>query len=431
MTTWLERIRPIIKLTSPNGSEFEAKWRGNTRRRDNKMAMFDFPGIVGTVVQNLGFRSWLWPMTIFFDGVDNDKEAFRFATATGETGQWGVIHPIYGFKGLDMISVAERNLPIEEGGYTAFELEFIESIDPLTLKTAAEMSDQIGFQSDLVNVSAADQFLANIRNQSATDTWSIGAAVDKITGPINQILGPISEASDAVFETQNQIQRGLQDILNAAVLQPLSLAGQIQQLVQNPLRAITDIKTRLNAYGDLAGELFGLTPSETDNKSRNQAAVQELTMTSIVVSNAKIANTKPSRTGIPSVGGLNSRKVVNDTANQIGQSHVAINDNLEETQVVFEDVPIENQWVSQKETHYQTAQITGLAISYLISSSFDLRIERRFTLDRPRIPVMLAMELYNGPGEADENIDLFLESNDLHGLDILRLPAGREVIYYA
>jgi hypothetical protein len=41
------------------------------------------------------------------------------------------------------------------------------------------------------------------------------------------------------------------------------------------------------------------------------------------------------------------------------------------------------------------------------------------------------MELYDGPGEDDQNIDLFIESNDLHGDDILRIPAGREVVFYA
>jgi hypothetical protein len=430
--SYLTRLRPVITLTAPEGGEpFEAKWRGSPKTLEKKLGMFDYPGILGTVVQDLGVRSWLYPMTIFFDGADNDIEANRFQLALSQTGQWSVIHPVYGFRGLQLISATERDMPVDEGGYTAFQLEWIEPIDPATLQTAAELSDQIGFQSDLVNGSAADQFLENIRNLSATDAFSISAAVDKITGPIDSILGPIAAASDAVFETQNQIQQGLQAVLNAAVLQPLSLVGQIQQLVQNPLRAITDIKTRLNAYGNLAGELFGMTPGTTDNFNRNQGAVQELTFASIMVSNAKIANTPPSRTGVPNVGGLRSRAAVNDTANQIAQTHIELNDKLEETQTVFEDQPITNQWISQRDTHYQTAQLAGLSVAYLISSSFDLNVERRQVLNRPRATVALAMELYDGPGEDDQNIDLFIESNDLHGDDILRIPAGREVVFYA
>ncbi len=430
--TWLERVRPAVTLTAPEGGDpFVGKWRGSPRSLEKKLGMFDYPGLVGTVVQDLGCRSWLWPMTIYFDGPDNDKEANRFSLALTQSGQWSVIHPIYGFRGLQLISATERNMPVEEGGYTAFELEWIEPIDPATLKTAAELSDQIGFQSDLVNGSAADDFLNNIRNASATDSWSIGAAVDKITGPIDQILGPIAAASDAVFEAQNQIQRGLQDVLNAAVLQPLALVGQIQQLVQNPLRAIQDIKTRLNAYGNLAAELFGMTPTGTSNFMRNQGAVQELTFTSIMVSNAKIANTRPSTVVVPNVGGLKSRKSVNETAAQVLDAHVALNDVLEETQSQFDGEPITNQWVTQRRTHYQTAQLAGLSAAYLLSSSFDLKAERRLVLDRPRVPVDLAMELYSGPGENDENINLFLDSNDLHGNDILWLPALREVVFYA
>lgn len=430
--TYEQRLRPAVTLTAPEGGDpFVAKWRGSPRSLEKKLGMFEYPGIVGTVVQDLGCRSWLWPMTIYFDGPDNDKEANRFGLALTQTGQWSVIHPVYGFRGLQLISATERNMPVDEGGYTAFQLEWIEPIDPATLKTAAELSDQIGFQADIVNGSAADQFLDNIRNASATDTWSIQAAVDKITGPIDQVLGPIAAASDAVFETQNQIQRGLQDVLNAAVLQPLSLVGQIQQLVQNPLRAMTDISARLNAYGNLAAELFGMTPTGTSNFMRNQGAVQELTFTSIMVSNAKIANTRPSTTAVPNVGGLRSRKAVNSTAEQVLDAHVALNDALEETQVQFEGEPITNQWVTQRKTHYQTARIAGLGAAYLISSAFDLNAERRQVLDRPRVPVELAMELYKGPGENDENIDLFIESNGLHGNDIIWLPAGREVVFYA
>lgn len=430
--TYIERLRPFITLTAPEGGDpFVAKWRGSPRSLEKKLGMFDYPGIVGTVVQDLGCRSWLWPMTIYFDGPDNDKEANRFGIALTQTGPWSVIHPIYGFRGLQLISATERDMPVDEGGYTAFQLEWIEPIDPATLKTAAELSDQIGFQADLVNGSAADQFLDNMRNASATDTWSIGAAVAKITGPIDQVLGPIAAASDAVFETQNQIQRGLQDVMNAAILQPLALVGQIQQLVQNPLRAMNDISARLNAYGNLAADLFGMTPTGTSNFMRNQGAVQELTFASIMVSNAKIANTRPSTTVVPNVGGLKSRKSVNATAEQVLDAHVALNDALEETQVAFEGEPITNQWVTQRQTHYQTAQIAGLAAAYLISSSFDLKAERRQVLGRPRVPVELAMDLYNGPGENDENIDLFIDSNDLHGNDILYLPAGREVVFYA
>jgi hypothetical protein len=431
MTTYIERLRPVVKLTSPNGTVFEGKWLGSPRSAEKRLGLFNYPGIIGTVVQDLGMTSWMWPMTVYFDGPDNDKVANKFGIAVLETGIWGVIHPVYGFRGLQLISVTERNMPVDEGGYTAFELDFIEPIDPLTLKTAAEMSDQIGFQSDLVSISAADQFLANARLASASDQFSLESAINAVTGPINSILGPIAEASDRVFETQNAIQRGIQEVLTAGILQPLSLAGQIQQLVQNPLRAITDIKARLSAYADLASSLFGMTPEQPDNKGRNFAAVQELTLTSVMTSNALIANTKPETVGVPSVGGLRSRKDVHETADDIANSHVVMTDEMEEVQAVFEDEPIENQYISQSLTHFDTAQLTGSALAYLFVSSFDLNVERRLVLDRPRHTVKLAIDLYNGPGEQDSNIDLFLESNDLHGDDIIRLPAGREVVFYA
>jgi hypothetical protein len=60
----------------------------------------------------------------------------------------------------------------------------------------------------------------------------------------------------------------------------------------------------------------------------------------------------------------------------------------------------------------------------------NLAIERRFTLDRPRAPIEIAITEYGGLGANDFNLDLFIYSNDLHGKDIMLLARGREVVVY-
>jgi hypothetical protein len=43
---------------------------------------------------------------------------------------------------------------------------------------------------------------------------------------------------------------------------------------------------------------------------------------------------------------------------------------------------------------------------------------------------MVAMEEYDGPGEGDENIELFITSNALEGSEHLMLPKGKELVVY-
>jgi hypothetical protein len=59
-----------------------------------------------------------------------------------------------------------------------------------------------------------------------------------------------------------------------------------------------------------------------------------------------------------------------------------------------------------------------------------LAVEKRFTLDEEENPVMIAMREYDGPGENDENINLFYDSNELTGQECYLLPVGKEVVVY-
>jgi hypothetical protein len=429
MTTARERLRPTLELTSPNGDMFTAKWIGNTRSTQKKLGLFGYPGVIGTVAQDLELDSWSWPLTFYFDGGDHDLEADRFTKSIAQNGQWAIIHPVYGFKGLQLISCSENVEPITSGNVREFETEWLEPIDPNTLKTAAEMSGAIGIQKDLFAISAADQFANNLSALSALDDFSILGAINKLNTAIDSVLGPLAAQTAAIQDQMNQIQSGIQRTLNAAILQPLALAGQLQALVETPLKAINDIKSRLGFYSDFAAEIFGIQPaadgSQTNAQGKNTALIQQIALTSTISANAQIAATNPSDSGII------SQKEAVLQAEKINDQYVAIVDNLDESQVLFESEDIDNQHFSQEASHNDAAQITAQAIAFLFVSSFDLKRERRFTLQRPRTPVDIAITEYRGPGDNDENIDLFIASNNLVGNDILILPSGREVLVYA
>ena len=428
MTTARERLRKEIELVSPNGDSFFANWIGDQRSATKKLGRFDYPGIVGTVIQDLGLTSISWPITFYFDGGNHDLEADRFMKAVPQTGLWAVTHPIYGYHGLQLVSVTENMEPIRSGNITEFETEWIEPIDPNTLKTAAEMSGLIGIQKDLFAINAADQFLAGLQALSALDDFSILGAINSVNNAVNSVLGPLANATAAVQNEMLQIQSGIQSTLDAAILQPLALAGQLQALVETPLKAINDIKSRLSFYADFAAAIFSVQPaddgSQTNPQGRNTALVQQLALTSTISANAQIAATNPDQ------GGIISQAEAVKTAAGIADQYEAIVDNLDESQTIFQDENIEDQHFSQELSHNDAARITAQAIEFLFVSSFDLKKEKRFTIDEMRIPYDIAITEYRGPGENDANFDLFIESNGLVGDDILRLESGREVLVY-
>lgn len=429
--TWQNRLRPTIKFVSPEGNEFEAFWQQSDHEITKKLGVFDYPLVRGTVVQDLEASSDRYTIPFGFAGQDHDQEAFRFILACRERGQWSVTHPTEGFLGLQLISITKLDRPVDEGNITRFTSEWIEPIDETTLQTAAELAGLVGNQYYDLNASAADQFVKNIRSQTLSDIFSIQQAVNKVTNAVNKVLGPIAEINDTIFASQLAIQRGIQETFTATIFEPLSLVGQMQNLIQNPARAIRDIKSRLSAYGSMAAELFGLTPDSASITSKNVTAVQELSLSAILSANAGIVVSGPQQPDTPVTGGLLSRAQTVEFALDLKDRFIEIADVLDESQKLFEDSDLDDQYFSQSESFNTALQLTVTAQQYLLLSAYDLSVERRFTLPKPKTPLQIVGEEYRSFGDNDNLIDLFISTNDLKGTEILFLPAGKEIVVYA
>lgn len=429
--TWVNRLRPTIKFVSPDGQEFEAFWRESDHEAAKKLGIFDYPGVRGSVVQDLQSSSDRYSIPFSFSGPDHDEESFRFMLATRERGQWSITHPFEGFLGLQLVSIRKSDRPIDSGNITNFDSEWIEPIDETTLQTASELAGLVGNRYNNLNIGAADQFVKGIRSSTASQLFSIAQTVNKVTSAVNKVLGPIAALNDGIFSAQLAIQRGIQDTLTATIFEPLSLVGQIQNLIQNPARALQDIKARLAAYGNLASELFGLKPEQPNVAGKNTVAVQELSQCAIIGAYALIAVTGPQKPSVPVIGGLQSRAQAVEFATDLRDKFIAIVDNLDETQTLFEDEDIDNQYFSQTDSFNDAIGLIVTAQQYLLSSAYNLSVEKRFTLTKPKTPIQIVGEEYGTFGDNDNLIDLFITSNNLRSTEILLLPAGKEVLVYA
>lgn len=451
--SWDERLAPSIKLTSPEGSEFTANWIGSPRSVAKKLGIFSLPKIKGNIVQDMDVESNTYSITFFFEGKDNDKEANRFFAVCKERGQWEIIHPVHGLVGLQLVSATENDQPITNGNITQIDSEWIEPIDPATLKTARELAGIVDGLKDDLNISAAQQFANKIKEGTEALNEAIKDATEIVEGVSEKIFDPLNTIVDSVDSSFNAIQNGINDILNATVLEAQQLAGKTQNLIQTPLLASNSLQSRLGIYDDAADGYFNVLPSGTKNTDINKAAVGEVALLSVVAGNAKIATTgvdQPTKIAIPAIedetiksqliepqtpipttaSTVATRAQAVATAQQLANSFRNISNRLDDIQKNFESEDIDNQFFSQTETYAIAAQLTNTAIQFLLVSSFDLKVERRFVLSEPRCPYEIAVTEYEGPGENDENFDLFIQSNNLKGDEIILLPAGREVVVY-
>jgi hypothetical protein len=92
---------------------------------------------------------------------------------------------------------------------------------------------------------------------------------------------------------------------------------------------------------------------------------------------------------------------------------------------------IEQQFVARASSGEAIATLNAAVSRYLMRSLYDLKIERRLVLDRPRAPLEIAITEYKATGEqADYYYEMFCRTNNLHGRDLLLLQIGREVVIY-
>ena len=418
--SWRDRLRQVIALTSPEGNVFEALWQGNSRSMNKKLGLFEFPKVKGTKVQDLDIGSTSYPLTIFFAGEDNDQESDKFFKACRERGVWNIVHPVRGALDLQLISVTENIQPVESGNVTQFDTEWIEPLKDSADSSLFQQRSTIDSQVDEVNSTALDQINNNVWQQTAAQVAAFEATVNAVVKAVEKFLAPVYELQSEINSQILSIKRGINSLLSAPVLDVVSIAGQIQALVQLPALAIADINSRVEVYENFINAALDLSPDTAETKDRNIVAVQELALTSGLASISFVSST----------GELASRLQAIELINANTELFKNITDTLDESQELFKDEIIDDQYFSQSESYSDVVLMVSQTIAYLLRSAFDLSIEKRFILEKMRAPIEITISEYGDLGEDDLNFDLFVDSNGLKGNEILILPEGREVLVY-
>lgn len=459
-SNWSERVLEGIGLISPEGNEFVAKWSGDSREFEKKLGVFVFPNVKGNIVQDLDVNSTAYTIPFYFDGDDCDLIAKAFFQAARQRGRWTVTHPVYGFLELQLVRIKETNNPVADGGIVSIETDWIEPIDETTLLTAAEAAGLVSASIDGLNDSAFSEFTEALDASTEALKNSIDAVVNGISNVVDAALEPLFSSVDFLDNTISLINNGIQDTLNASVLDVLSLGGQIQNLIQAPALATTSLSASQEYYTGLATALIADLPDTSGRLSRedrNHLLITELALNATIASMAKIAllgvkraqsaqqssvvaSESASLAGvqvtITATGDvieatpLETRAQAVEAAQETLDFFKSTVESLEDKQEDFETEDIDNQYFSQLSSYPDAAKLMAQTAQYLLLSSFDLKTERRFVLNRPRMPIDITAVEYGTLGDNDSNLDLFIRSNGLTGKDIYLLPSGREIVIY-
>jgi len=420
---WQERLREEILLISPEGNTFIANWRGNPITIANSVSVHEFPDIQGARVQDLRPGAFMFPLTLFFTGKDNDLDATKFMnTVRDEGGVWQIQHPVKGPLFLTLLTAEEQVQPVTGGGTTTIETLWIEGLPESEAESAARLQAQAEFQSSIANETSAAQFALTVLQDTAAQAQAIVSAVGQGITKVKQFLRVVENTSFLTSEI-NAIESAINNTLAESPIDTPRLAGQVQQLVQRFGFGQSSASDAVDMYEDFADSVLEIKPVQPTLEGISTIAVGELYASAAIVASGQSSL----------IGGITSRQQTVTTAIKLGDIFDNVTNGLDETQTLYGDEFIDRAYFSQTESYGTSLVMNSLALQFLLFSLFGLPAERIIILREDKAIQQIAHDEYGNIGNEFSdtgNIDLLIESNDLIGNDMWLLEAGRQVLIY-
>lgn len=425
--SWKDRVYPEIKLISPTGIEYIASWRGGPRDAERALGVFKSPSISGAIVQDLERGAITYTLTLMFSGEDHDLVVENFFKECGSTkGIWEVIHPVKGRLNLQLISYSEAIEPVLSGNVTIVTTDWIEPRLPEITINAALVKSQTFDNILELNAVEAEQFKEQISQDTFEEQAGIRSRVQKVLDIYLVTMDSLIKRTAEIQARINYIRKQIIENIVAPVIVIDRLAGQIQNLIQIPVKATDNIENAIALYKKFILSTISISPEGIVNPfilevlTRNQAFIDEIFLLSTLGSVMNITVS----------GKLTTRSQTISISNEVIQQFETVVDILDQYQEFFEIKLADAQYFSQSKSYNRCNDMLASTLRYLILASFNLKIEKLIILKEPKPPVFIAQEEYGRIGENDDSLNFLIKSNKLSGNDILLLPAGRELKIY-
>lgn len=429
---WQDRVKAAA-YSSPSGIRIPFAFTEVSRETTLRSTEFEFNGIDGAWIQQNGFGARKYPLTCLFSGAEHDRIATQFELALLERGVGQLEHPLYGtFAVVPTGTITRRNDLVTGNNQSVVEVTFsttLASVYPSGVGyPRSEIEDSI---SDF-ELAAALQFATAAELSSSVSKanfkGTLKGVLSEVRALIEKYSGITSDARRAIAEDQAKLNEAL-DVL---VGEPLKLAQQVVGLVLAPARMLQGLQSRLEGYGRMASGIAQLHSStqgdssaipETVRGKRNEAYLVDLVTLTSTAGSVLSTVRSPSPTGS---GSIPTKFKTRPEALQAADSVLAQLD----TVITWRDQRLSDLGVLDTGTAYSTLRdAVTRAAGYLVESSFDLTPERRVVLERNRTILDLCAELYGSV--SNERLDFLIASNDLTSDQIIELPRGTLIKYYA
>lgn len=473
---WADEIATAA-YTSPSGKKIEFNFASAlTRKTPLKTAENVFPDVDGAEIQSLGLGGKKFPMTALFNGGDCLTQASDFEDALCERGVGVLEHPIYGKMNVvptgeieridDLVSSLNESHVKVTFAETIVDESFpdgeVAAVDDLDAAAAAYEDAAAESFADMIETASIDDQL-QLQSVLKAHTDAIFKGIDKIMAKVDKVLETTRKIQKKIQTLKKNIQKMLSSV-DKMVAAATEIATAIIQIARLPSEIAIDAMAKIEGYATIATSILNNVKKDPVGAAaiKNQFAATSAALGGIVAANAfgvaksalkasrAPAGGQASGGGNGSAGGNSGSASGGNTsgsgssggstmARVSGGGFASRADALqaaEQIAALFENYKnymdaqtAKNAFVDSGEGYAALLETVVTSIKIIQTYSFSLPTTKIKKLGRDRQTIELLCELYGAEGFS--RLDEFIMDNKLNADEIVLLPMGREVRYYA
>lgn len=403
--SWEEKNENVkFSIIMGDGKVFYPKIILGRRMREFNTMAFDFINVSDTLVERKKPKGFKYPLTLVFDGANNVEDSIAFDTSAKDSRTWTVVHPYWSTLRGHPVSIEYDN---ENLNITFISIDFWETIDVNYPNSNYSVKDN--------TFDRKNQILDDCATSYATT--GLKSSADIIKNKDSNILVASSFTDLQTDITNADYQNAFSEAQKAndnLLIDPYTAIVKSQSLLDLPSGYNTPVSNRLKSYLKAYDKLKTSLVTVVDKLFfQSQAAT--------CIASYCNASVNPIEGDYKLITELD--KVSNDLT--------AI---FEDYQKTLDDASVSiydttNYWQPDPSVQNNLNELVNYTNSNLYELGVNSQQERVVYLDKDTNVILLAHR-YLGLDANDENLELFIEINDIKFRELFRLKKGRKIKYY-
>jgi hypothetical protein len=407
--SWIDQIKNDLIITTGDGREFRPGWINASRSMEFNVSQFEFPGKKGTLVDRREPKGIVYNMEIHFQGADHLDESEEFLESAKDKRFWKLSHPFYGSINVQPLALNFDNTTLNISKITGSLVETITDDNP---KIVVNPVDKIISDKAVLDGVLALSFATNVRipntsdiiklQENNTNLYNLGKKRVKLTIDAQEYFNAFNNANAAIID---------------ATAEPLAAITTMQAVLNKPGQFTDSVQNRLVAIADQINILRLSVETSLDPTSKRIFENN----TAILISSILLASVTP---------------IDGDYKNRLDVLRLtqSVVDIYNQFLIDIDSLQTDNggdtdSYLPDSDGMRGLNDLVNYTVANLFNIALDSKQERTVILEEDSNAIELTHRFY-GLDINDENLDAFIENNNLGINQMLGIRKGTKIIYY-